>query len=309
MSEKIEIRGCRDKRELLSVIELCDKAFENTPYEYFERHLLKDKTLKPADTRILILNDEIVSAVQVFRRTMYFESNKIKFCGIGNVATLPDKRKLGYAELVLRDAISYMSNLNVEFSLLTTTINKYYEKFGYKTLFRELYFITDVPPVRNPNVRLFNYTRDFKRVKYIYEIYNQGSIGPIYRDDDYWHSQFNFCGEDPQLFLVLEQNNDIKSYIRAIKEINKAKLLEYASVSDFTTSFRILLEAISYQTGITNFEIFLSELEKQKLNVKYLKPQIDSDLMILFMKNKVSQDLIDKLMKYNNITFWLSDFF
>jgi len=55
MKDRIEIRGCRNYDELLKVVRLCDAAFEKTPYEYFERHILKDVTLSPEDTRILIV--------------------------------------------------------------------------------------------------------------------------------------------------------------------------------------------------------------------------------------------------------------
>ncbi|MCX8106725.1 MAG: GNAT family N-acetyltransferase [Ignavibacterium album] len=309
MEERIEIRGCKNREELVRVVELCDKAFDKTPYEYFERHVLKDKTLSPEDTRILLLNDEIISSVQVFPRKMYLKSETIEFCGIGNVATLPEKRRLGYAELVMKDAIDYMNKLNARFSLLTTTINKYYEKFGYRTLTRELYTIDDVMPSDQKGIRTFSFNNDFEKVIHIYECYNQNSIGPICRDNNYWISQFDFCGEDAELFLISETDNEIKAYIRAVKETDKIKLLEFAALSEYSNNFQMLLQSLASRTGINKFEIFLSESEKEKLNAHNYSKKIDFDLMILFLDNMLNENYETMLMKHNNITFWLSDFF
>lgn len=309
MKERIEIRGCKNREELVRVVELCDKAFDKTPYEYFERHVVKDKTLSPEDTRILLLNDEIISSVQVFPRKMYIKSETIEFCGIGNVATLPEKRRLGYAELVMKDAIDYMKKLNAKFSLLTTTINKYYEKFGYKTLTRELYTFDNIIPLDQKGIRTFSFNKDFEKVKHIYKYFNQNSVGPICRDDNYWISQFDFCGEDTELFLIAETDNEIKAYIRAVKETDKIKLLEFAALSEYAENFQMFLQSLAFRTGINKFEIFLSESEKEKLNAHNYSKKIDYDLMILFLDSELNKDYETMLMKHNNITFWLSDFF
>lgn len=309
MKDRIEIRGCSNYDELLKVVRLCNISFEKTPYEYFKRHILSDATLSPEDTRILIVENEIVSSVQVFPRTMYLKGGKIDFGGIGNVATIPGKRKLGYAELVMNDAINYMKERDFKFSLLTTTINKYYEKFGFKTLKRELIEINEVSPNFCKSIRKFNRVNDFGVVKNIYEYYNRDGIGPLFRDDTYWKAQFDFCGEDENLFLVFETTNTIEGYIRAVRENDKIKILEFAAVNDYLQIFKSLLESLCYQTGINRFELFLSESEKQRLQLKNYISKIDSDLMVLFFENRLTELQKRQLTEYNNINYWLSDFF
>src|SRR5271169_312186 len=134
----LEIRGCRSGEELEEVVSLCDAAFPKTSREYFARHVLKDRTLAPADTRVLVKDRKIVSSVQVFPRTMYCRGEKIGFGGIGNVATLPAEREKGYAGSVLRDALEYIRKKKLPVSLLTTTINPYYAKFGFQTIQRHV---------------------------------------------------------------------------------------------------------------------------------------------------------------------------
>jgi len=309
MYKKIEIRGCETLEELKKVVELCDKAFDKTPYEYFERHILKDRTLQPEHTRILLLDDEVVSSVQIFPRKMISKDKIISFGGIGNVATLPDKRKKGFAQMLMLDAINYMKEIGYEFSLLTTTINKYYEKFGYKTLTRHIIEINDISPKNYDSVQAFDIDKHFNSIKEIYELYNQNSIGPTKRDDIYWLAQFDFCGEDKNLFLIYKSEDKILGYIRAVREDDLIKILEFGALSDYPKIFRILLESLSYKTNIRNFKIFASELEKRKLNLIEYNYQIDSDLMILFLNDTMSEDQKSELLKPNNITFWLIDLF
>lgn len=309
MNGKIEIRGCKNKDELLKVVNVCDLAFKKTPYEYFERHLLKDDTLSPEDTRILMIDGEILSSVQVFPRKIYLKGDIIDFAGIGNVATLPAKRKLGFAEMVMRDAINYMKAKDFRFSLLTTSINKYYEKFGYKSLKRELIEMTNVSSKFYDQVRKFNREKDYESIKKIYLFYNQKSIGSLYRDLIYWESQFAFCGEEEKLFLVYEFDGYIIGYIRAVGENDTIKILEFAANIDYSKVFDVLVQSLCHQTGFTKVEIFLSESEKQKLLLKKYATKIDTDLMILFWGNKLTELQKLALIKENNINFWLSDFF
>lgn len=309
MNNKIEIRGCKNKDDLLKVVNVCDLAFKKTPYEYFERHLLMDNTLSPEDTRILMIDGEILSSVQVFPRKIYLKGDIIDFAGIGNVATLPAKRKLGFAEMVMRDAINYMKGKGFKFSLLTTTINSYYEKFGYKSLKRELIELTNVSSKFYDQVRKFNRENDYESIKNIYLFYNQKSIGPLYRDLIYWESQFAFCGEEEKLFLVYEFDGYIIGYIRAVCENDSIKILEFAANIDYSKVFDALVQSLCHQSGITKFEIFLSESEKQKLVLNNHSTKIDTDLMILFFGNRLTELQRLELTKDNNINYWLSDFF
>jgi len=209
----------------------------------------------------------------------------------------------------MNDAINYMKEQEFKFSLLTTTINKYYDKFGFETLNRELIEINKVSPNFHKSIRKFNRVNDFRVVKNIYEYYNRDGIGPLFRDIKYWEAQFDFCGEDENLFLLFETTNSVEGYIRAVRENDKIKILEFAAVNDYLQIFKSLIESLCYQTGINDFEMFLSESEKQKLQLKNYISKIDSDLMILLFENRLTELQKRELTKYNNINYWLSDFF
>ena len=160
---------------------------------------------------------------------MYVKGEKLTFGGIGNVATLPEERGKGYAGMVLQDALNYIRSKNLRIALLSTTINSYYEKFGFKTIKRHLVSI-DLPGMQeHPDVRVFDDTRDLGAVMSLYEKFNNESTGPVVRDSKYWHSQFDFCGEDKDLFFVYDEG-EILGFIRAKRKTDRAQVLEYAFV-------------------------------------------------------------------------------
>ena len=305
----IEIRGCKSYNELLEVLKVCDNAFDNTPYEYFERHLLKDKTLSIEDTRILLIEDKIVSTIQIFPRKIYIKGNVFDFGGIGNVATLPKYQQRGYASMLMNDAINYMKYKKFPFSLLTTTINHYYEKFGYITLKRKKFNFTLEQIKEIKNIRQFIPTNDFEVIKNIYSQFNSEFVGPFFRDDIYWNSQLDFCGEDRNFFLVKEENGNIVAYIRGVQKNKFIQILEFATIKNPNELFFELINALALRSDIKEFSVYLSNDLLNYIKLDNYTIQTDTDLMILFLDQDFENQYKSLLLQENIITFWLSDFF
>ena len=306
----IDIRGCRTAEELVAVVDLCDRAFDNFPREYFERHKLKDPTLSVHHTRIGLKDGHLVTSVQVFPRTCWAEGRQVRFGGIGDVATDPAQRKHGYAGLMMADAIAVMSAEGYEFSMLTTTINSYYEKFGYRTIPRDVAVIASTPPRTVPEVRRFDRARDLAVVQDLYTAYNRDSIGPVVRDDVYWRGQFDFCGEDPEKFLVYETGGRLTGYIRANVEKGFLQVLEFAAAESIPEVFDTLLHAVAERSPGLPCKIFLSAREKQRLEIRPIHTmQVDTDLMVRVMDEKARHLVESVIMRPHAIMYWLSDFF
>lgn len=297
----IELRGCKSDEELKKVIDLCDAAFPNTQKEYFERHVLKDRTLLPEDTRILLKEGRIVSSVQVFPRSIYLRGDKIDFGGIGNVATLPLQRGKGYAALVMQDSLDYIRRKNLPISLLTTTINKYYEKFGFQTVKRHVGLIDLPHPQEYSHIRIFDASIDLEKVIRLYDQYNTGSTGAIVRNRDYWMSQFSFCGEDKDLFLVYEERGDILGFVRADKKVDRVQVLEFASADHREEVVRKLFERLACETNLSKLEFFVSQREKSRLTFLDFQPfKIDTDLMVAFVDDNLDVKIKEVLLSETN---------
>lgn len=310
MDSHLELRGCKTNEELHAVVELCDAAFDKTAKEYFERHLFNDTTLSLDDTRILLKDGVIVSSVQVFPRTIYIGGKRVLMGGIGNVATLPSERKKGHAEKVLRDSMDYVKRKGFKVSLLTTTINEFYEKFGFKTIKRQLIHLNVLPRTDQSRVRVVDWGRDMDRVMQLYDEYNTGSTGPIVRDAAYWQTQFGFCGEDEKLFLVWEEGKEIRGYVRGRKDTDSTRILEYAVRDGEEQILRTLLEDLSFRTRQPKLEVFVSGSEKKRLPFLQLsESEVETSFMIAFFDDAFDTDIRMGSLDEGDFTFWLTDYF
>ncbi len=302
--------GCRGRADLEKVVSLLDRAFEKTPLEYFERHVLRDPTLQPDDTRILIHNGDIVSTVQIFPRVMAIAGEHMIFGGIGNVGTDPRERRKGLAERVMQDAIRMMKERNYHFSMLETTINPYYERFGYKTVVREVAVLSPPAGPVDTGVRRFRKEEDLQRIKELYSRYNETTVGPLVRDDLYWEAQLAFCGEDPEKFLVLERDGELIGYMRARVYKGYLEVLEYAAEGDIPSVFTALLRAVGRLAAGIPVKFHLPDSERHRIClIQQYAILEDTDLMVLSLSDRFRSAGETLVTSRNAINFWRSDFF
>ncbi len=83
---------------------------------------------------LLRRGDEIVSGLGIVEREVVAGERRVKVAGVGDVATLPQWRRRGYAGLVLERAAAFMRDeLDAEFGHLFCAPNlvAYYSRFGW----------------------------------------------------------------------------------------------------------------------------------------------------------------------------------
>ncbi|MBP1678650.1 MAG: hypothetical protein H6Q29_561, partial [Bacteroidetes bacterium] len=278
--------------------------------EYFERHILGDPTLRPEDTLVLVKDGRFVSSVQLFPRRFWVEGRVMKCAGIGNVSTDPAEREHGHAARLMEEAVRRMREQGYGFSMLTTTINSYYEKFGYVTVPRQAAIVSGISPKRAPGVRQFVRERDFASVRAIYESYNGENAGPLVRDDQYWRGQFDFCGEDPDKFLVLERDGRIAAYVRGNIEKGALQVLEFGAVDEVPASFEALTRSLASRSMGTPVKLVLSEGELKRLALRLPHTlAADTEMMILVLDDRERAKLERTILRPGALTFWLSDSF
>jgi predicted acetyltransferase len=307
----MSIACCTSRTELEEVVDVCDRAFDATPREYFERHVLRDPTLRPEDTLIARHDGRIVSSVQIFPRQCWIDGRIVAFAGIGNVATDPAHRRAGHAGQLLSEAVRVMQARGFPFSMLTTTINAYYAKFGYTTVTRELaVFPPVVSQAQGVVLREFRRDADLGSVRETYDAWNRESVGPIARDTAYWNAQFDFCGEDPGMFLVAEERGRIRGFIRGNVEKGYLQVLEYALASSPPETFHALLGALSARRPDLSIKMFLSDREKERLRLRVpFALQTDTDTMILLLDEEYRRMVEERVMRPGVLMYWLADFF
>jgi len=312
MKSGLVISRCISREELEQVVDLCDRAFPGTPREYFERHTLRDATLKPEDTIVGRVDGSIVSSIQIFPRTCWVEGHQFHFGGIGNVATDPLMRGSGFAGSLMAEAIELMSSKGFAFSLLTTSsITAYYEKFGYRVIPREALSFESAPDVRPAClIRPVSIPEDLPAVRRLYDRSNCMSVGPIARDERYWRAQLEFCGEDRDKFLVACEGGRTIGYIRAGFKKGSCRILEFGAEDNRTDLFGTLLSTI--MTGMPGVPVTMILSRKGKERLEPLPPHrtaIDTDAMVLRLDAGFASGPGAKLAVPGEFMFWLSDSF
>jgi len=280
-----EVRGVQSHREWLEVLDVLDRAFTETPYTYFERHLFYDPTLEYSHTRILLEGGRIVSTVQIFPRTLYYKGQQIPFGGLGNVGTDPAYRRRGYASRLVRDAIAQMKSQGFPLSLLFTGINPFYEHFGYVTVPRTRYILRAHQLSYPTNsVRVFDRHRDFQKVQRIYEHFNRNRIGPVVRDETYWKALFRLVDESPDLFLVLEEKGEVVAYIRSKITGHAVHILEFGAYLREAECFEKLATAALQRGHRQEAHILFPDVASYKTCLSFeVGEQTDQELMIALL--------------------------
>jgi predicted acetyltransferase len=223
----IEIRGMHSE-ELPSVHKMLERAFPNTHKSFFDQQVKSDPALRPEDTRLLLENEKIVSCIRVYFREMVCQGETIRIGGIGDVATDPHHQHCGHASSLMEDTIQYMRDNSAILSILFTRINAFYHTFGYMDL-PTLHVQAEVP--ESPSgirYRKVDLKKDLKKLRKLYSEFNRNKTGPVIRSALYWKKQMHFPRVDPDLFWLIENNEEIQCYVRGKVEGDCLKIQEWA---------------------------------------------------------------------------------
>ena len=127
----VEFRAVREEEKEACIALWCTVWQGANSETYFRRYFFGDVEWLPYYTQVAVEDGEIVSAVQICKRTVPCGEYRLVMGGIANVATLPEHRGKGYNTECMKRAIAVMEADAMDFSLLFTGINAYYARLGY----------------------------------------------------------------------------------------------------------------------------------------------------------------------------------
>lgn len=117
--------------EFDACVDVLARAFPNTSREFFYRYFHGDPWFRPEYTRVVKVDGNIVSLVQIIRREVRVGCSMLIMGGIANVGTPPEYRGHGYSTAAMESAIDVMSADGMDFSMLFTGIHPFYERLGW----------------------------------------------------------------------------------------------------------------------------------------------------------------------------------
>ena len=186
----MEIRGARES-ELEQVVELCCIAFNPDGHERYWQYIREDSSYRPCQTRVVVVNDKVVSTLRVWERRIRVGASVVTMGGIGGVCTHPNYRGVGYASALMRDTIDYLRTTGCDIGALFTIIPEaFYRQLGWTSLPLHGFNVSCNPVTDTANsagqISDFNPQTDLDAVARLYDIANARQSGTLVRTRAYW---------------------------------------------------------------------------------------------------------------------------
>ena len=210
----MEIRASKES-EFEEIINLICTVFVEKCRPRYASQIYHDSSFQPHQSRVCVVDGKIVSHIRVSDRAIHIGHSIVRLGGIGMVATLPEYRHRGYASALMQDSIVYMEKIGYELSLLFTTIQLFYTKFGWAT-FPQMNFELELGEKKQfePSswrVREFDAETDLVQISQIYDEHNKTRSGTVLRSKSYWRDTYSHqVGILPS--LVAEKDGTIGAY-------------------------------------------------------------------------------------------------
>lgn len=188
----MEIRGVRES-ELPEMIDLQCRIFRPDGHERYEQYVRTDPSYQYNQSRVVVVNGQIVSTLRVWEREMRIGSIPVPMGGIGGVGTHPDHQGTGYATALMEDTITYMREVSHDVGVLFSAIPcAFYRKLGWASVPLAGFRVT-----RRVNIGLgetgwsvvpFDEDRDLGDCIALYDKHNAQQSGSLVRVKSYWDS-------------------------------------------------------------------------------------------------------------------------
>ena len=187
----MEIRAAKES-ELEQVVELCCVAFNPDGHERYWQYVKGDSSYRLPQTRVVVVNDTVVSTLRVWERRMRVGASLVTMGGIGGVCTHPNYRGVGYASALMRDTIGYLQMTGCDLGVLFTIIPAgFYHRLGWTSLPLHGFNVTRNSSTRTAEssdwqITDFNPETDLDAVAMLHDLTNAEQSGTIARTRAYW---------------------------------------------------------------------------------------------------------------------------
>lgn len=213
----MEIRAAHES-ELEQVVDLNCIAFNPGQHERYWQYLRGDSSYRLSQTRVVVVNDQVVSTLRVWERRIRVGASLVTMGGIGGVCTHPKYRGVGYASALMRHTIGYLKTRGYDLGVLFTIIPEvFYQKIGWTSFPLQGFQIecnsASIAENRSAwQVRAFNAETDLDVVAKIHDVVNAHQSGSISRTRAYWDMEpSRIRGILPT--VVAHQNGNIGGYL------------------------------------------------------------------------------------------------
>lgn len=187
-------------------------------HDWWLRSVRRDPNYSPEQTRVLVLDGEIVASVGSYLRFIHCAGRRAKVGAIGSVATHPDHRRKGYIRQVLAEARRWMRDSGFDFSFLFGR-EEVYGGSGWR-MFSAFETIASVRPPAHDlglGVRRAGFPADVPALASVYDEFNAPLTGPFVRSQEYWERRVagGYFHDYSTEYYLLEEDRETVGYFRS----------------------------------------------------------------------------------------------
>ena len=289
----MEIRAARES-ELEQTVELSCMAFNPDGHERYWQYVEGDSSYRPSQTRVVVVNDKVVSTLRVWERRIRVGTSLVTMGGIGGVCTHPNYRGVGYASALMRETIDYLRTIGCDIGVLFTIIPEaFYQRLGWTSLPLHGFNVKcnagrDVADVSAWQITDFNPETDLDAVAALYDLTNAQQSGTIARTRAYWDmAPSRIRGVLPT--VVAHQNGPIGGYLNYGIGGKRAEVCEVGYAADDPS----VLDAL-----VSHF-LQVCELQKvQEIYGTFPSQHLFSERLITACNSLVTKTERSKMMLY-----------
>jgi predicted N-acetyltransferase YhbS len=248
------------KGELDGLLMCFQDAFgvDDTSIAVVRNSLVNDPYFHPERVRVGVLNGQIISHVVILQRGVYIGPQVITVAGVTAVATHPAYQHQGFGSRVVQDAIRVIRQQKYDMAMLTTRVPEFFLRFGFREVPKVDGF--ECPSsalarleVDGYDVQPLDYSRDWRAIGHIYQMYSAGITGMQVRDSRFWETwprrgtfPHGFSSRLGGIGLLATREEQLIAYLAGSMSVEQAHL----SVSDLAhrpghadAALRLLREA------------------------------------------------------------------
>jgi predicted acetyltransferase len=257
----IEIRPIRDRDELESCYDLWANVFPDGR-AFFQRRLDYDSSYVFETTWAAHVDGVLAAAIQIFPYQTAVGDRCLTIGGIGNVATLPQYRRMGLAQAILRAQLRWMKASDYDASLLFTGIHSFYEQLGWERMTVQKWHlrpaaVASAEGTSTTMVRRFT-EQDLPALMQIYDAWSGHRPQARIRSQAYWRDSLRWL---PDETWVAERNGRVLAYLRArVKQERVFEVRELCALPDIgDATASLLVAAVHSHPEVTDVEMMLPE--------------------------------------------------
>ncbi len=296
-----------------------ESAFPDISPRFFFSIVRNDPWYNPKFCLAIQKGKRYLSYIQIFDRSIYFQNQTIRVGGIGNVGTRPECRGRGYAGRLIEHALRIMGQEEMAVSFLYTTIQSYYERFGWKILPLEEQEI-DISQLKH----LRKHAGSFRRLQekdypLLHEMYSQRQSilsGTLLRDFQYWESRPTWMSHVPVVLLEGEKPAAYFYYAKYTENRPVLTISEYGFSRpdpDLLTRLFAVMSIKAEEKACKGIKSFFAPdpdiyafLQTEKWKIREIPYPF---MMCRNVAGKGFHDIIQKEAENNGFVYWQTDAF